>query len=72
MTLENAEGTPFQGLYESGFREDDVLCLLLLYHRYVLGEDSPLSQHINALPKKYNQTIFYSGLVIHPQCSFVR
>lgn len=64
MTAESAEGTPFHGLLgqEDGItREDDLLCLLLLYHRYVLAEQSPLWKHIIALPQEYHQTIFYSG-----------
>lgn len=61
MTIDNAAGTPFEGLMEAGAREDDVLCLLLLYHRHVLKERSPLKRHMEALPQEYHQTIFYSG-----------
>ncbi len=61
MTVDSAKGTPFEGLREAGAREDDVLCLLLLYHRHVLKERSPLKRHIDALPREYHQTIFYSG-----------
>eukprot|EP00752_Nemacystus_decipiens_P012039 g10674.t1 len=60
MTVENAKGTPFEGLMEAGAREDDVLCLLLLYHRHVLKDSSPLKRHIDVLPREYHQTIFYS------------
>lgn len=62
MTIDSAEGTPFEGLMEAGAREDDVLCLLLLYHRHVLKDLSPLKKHMDALPREYHQTIFYSGL----------
>ncbi|CAM9830555.1 unnamed protein product, partial [Hapterophycus canaliculatus] len=60
MTIDNAVGTPFEGLMEAGGREDDVLCLLLLYHRHILKERSPLKRHVDALPREYHQTIFYS------------
>lgn len=64
MTVETAQGTPFHGLLgqEGGIaREDDLLCLLLLYHRHVLAEQSPFRKHIDVLPREYHQTIFYSG-----------
>lgn len=61
MTVDSAKGTPFEGLMEAGAREDDVLCLLLLYHRHVLKDRSPLKRHIDVLPREYHQTIFYSG-----------
>lgn len=64
MTTDSAEGTPFAGLREAGAREDDVLCLLLLYHRHILEERSPLKKHIDALPREYHQTIFYSGKLL--------
>ncbi|CAM9302151.1 unnamed protein product [Ascophyllum nodosum] len=60
LTIDNAKGTPFEGLAEAGAREDDVLCLLLLYHKHVLGESSPFKNHLDALPQEYHQTIFYS------------
>eukprot|EP00903_Cladosiphon_okamuranus_P007725 g7485.t1 len=60
MTVDNAKGTPFEGVMEAGAREDDVLCLLLLYHRHVLKDSSPLKRHIDVLPREYHQTIFYS------------
>lgn len=60
MTIDSAKGTPFEGLSEAGAREDDVLCLLLLYHRHILKEKSQLERHIDALPREYHQTIFYS------------
>lgn len=63
MTVDSAEGTPFAGLREAGAREDDVLCLLLLYHRHILEERSPLKKHVDALPREYHQTIFYSGKI---------
>ncbi|CAM9615510.1 unnamed protein product [Pylaiella littoralis] len=60
MTIDSAKGTPFEGLMEVGAREDDVLCLLLLYHRHVLKDLSPLKKHMDVLPREYHQTIFYS------------
>ncbi|CAM9227113.1 unnamed protein product [Ectocarpus sp. 13 AM-2016] len=60
MTVDSAKGTPFEGLMEAGAREDDVLCLLLLYHRHILKERSTLKGHMDVLPREYHQTIFYS------------
>ena len=69
MTVESAEGTPFEGLLgqpeeQAGGirREDDLLCLLLLYHKHVLAERSPFWKHIQALPREYHQTIHYTGV----------
>lgn len=61
MTVNSASGTPFEGLHEAGAREDDILCLLLLYHCHVLNERSPFKKHLDALPREYHQTIFYTG-----------
>lgn len=43
----------------SGFREDDLLSILLLYHQ-TLGSESKFQQHIELLPKEYHNIVNYS------------
>ncbi|CAM9617005.1 unnamed protein product [Discosporangium mesarthrocarpum] len=60
LTVEGVVSTPMEPLLENGSREDDILCLLLLYHKHVLGEASPFWRHLVVLPEKYHQTVHYS------------
>lgn len=56
LTILSAQQTPFASVMSS-WREDDVLALVLLYEKYVVGDLSRWSLHIKYLPQAYHNTI---------------
>jgi hypothetical protein len=56
LTIHSAKQTPLESVISS-WREDDILALLLLYEKHVLGDQSRWSLHLKYLPVVYHNTI---------------
>lgn len=56
LTVNSVINTPFHviSMNYASFREDDILCSLLLFHRFELKDASPWHPHIACLPRNYH------------------
>jgi hypothetical protein len=56
LTVHSTKQTPLESIVSS-WREDDILAFLLLYEKYVVGDQSRWSLHLKYLPLAYHNTI---------------